>query len=47
MFWIGDTDTILIQSSSILGRKEDNLIYLIIFDTSKRERMKERWIQWT
>jgi hypothetical protein len=48
MFWIGDREMILIQNSSILGRMEDNPIYLIILDPSKRER--ERLIKmdlWT
>jgi hypothetical protein len=36
--WIGDKELILIQNSSILGRMEDNPIYLIILDPSKRER---------
>jgi hypothetical protein len=38
MFWIGDKEMILTPSSSILGRMEDNPIYLIILDFSKRER---------
>jgi hypothetical protein len=38
MFWIGDREMILIQNSSILGRMEDNPIYLIIIDPSKIER---------
>jgi hypothetical protein len=38
MFWIGDREIILIQNSSILGRMEDNPIYLIIIDPSKIER---------
>jgi hypothetical protein len=37
-FWIGDKELILIQNSSILGRMEDNPIYFIILDSSKRER---------
>jgi exopolysaccharide biosynthesis protein len=40
MFWIGDKEMILTQSSSILGKMEDNPIYLIILDTSKGERDK-------
>jgi hypothetical protein len=38
MFWIGDKESILIQNSSSLGRMEDNPIYLIILDSSERER---------
>jgi hypothetical protein len=38
MFWIGYKEMIVIQSSSSLGRMEDNPIYLIILDSSKRER---------
>jgi hypothetical protein len=41
MFWIGDREMILIQNSSILGRMEDNPIYLIILDPSKRERERD------
>jgi hypothetical protein len=51
MFWIGYKEMIVIQSSSSLGRMEDNPIYLIILDSSKRERERERererWILWT
>jgi hypothetical protein len=42
MFWIGDREMILIQNSSILGRMEDNPIYLIILDPSKRERERDK-----
>jgi hypothetical protein len=41
MFWIGDKELILIQNSLSLGRMEDNPIYLIILDSSKREIYKD------
>jgi hypothetical protein len=42
MFWIGDRELKLIQNSSILGRMEDNLVYLIILNLSKRERERDK-----
>jgi hypothetical protein len=42
MFWIGDKELILIQNSSSLGRMNDNPIYLIILDSSEREKERER-----
>jgi hypothetical protein len=44
MFWIGYKEMIVIQSSSSLGRMEDNPIYLIILDSSKRERDTDGFI---
>jgi hypothetical protein len=41
MFWIGCKELILIQNSSSLELMEDNPIYLIILDSSKRERERE------
>jgi hypothetical protein len=41
MLCIEDKELILIQNSSTLGRMEDNPIYLIIIDSSKRERGKD------